>query len=81
MIATFAIDGPPRCSGLDVVRYDADGIVAALGEGLELVDTQQEQHRTPSGAVQAFSYFRFVRSSDHAPDRLQSEDGEQAEEL
>ena len=81
VIATFAIDGPPRCSGLDVVRYDAEGIVAALGDGLELVDTQHEQHRTPSGAVQAFSYFRFVRSSDHAPDRLQSEDGEQAEEL
>lgn len=80
VIATFAVDGPRRCSGLDVVRYDAEGIVAALGDGLELVDTQQEQHRTPAGALQAFSYFRFVRGSDHASDRLQSEDGEQAEE-
>ena len=80
VIATFAIDGPLRCSGLDVVRYDAEAIVTALGDGLELVDTQPERHRTPAGAVQAFRYFRFVRSGDHASDRLQSGDGEQTQE-
>ena len=80
VIATFAVDGPRRCSGLDVVRYDADGIVEALGHGLQLVETRRERHRTPSGAVQAFSYFRLIRTNDDSQDRLQSPGGERTEE-
>ena len=61
IIGTFAPDGPERCSGLPVCRYDAAGIGAELGEGFTLVETVAEAHRTPAGAVQSFSYSRFVR--------------------
>lgn len=62
IIGTFAPDGPERCSGLPVCRYDAAGIGAELGEGFTLVETVADAHRTPTGAVQSFCYSRFVRN-------------------
>lgn len=56
IIATFALDGPPRCSGLDVVRYSAESLAAELGKGFDLLEREREEHRTPSGAVQRFQY-------------------------
>lgn len=56
VVATFADDGPLRCSGLDVARYSADGLHNEFGEDFELLQSEREEHRTPSGAVQAFTY-------------------------
>jgi SAM-dependent methyltransferase len=56
VMATFALDGPPRCSGLDVIRYSAESLAGELGSGFELVESVREEHRTPSGAVQRFQY-------------------------
>jgi SAM-dependent methyltransferase len=61
LMATFALDGPPRCSGLDVVRYSPDTLRAALGSTLELVTSRSELHRTPSGREQSFVYCLFRR--------------------
>ena len=61
VIGTFAPDGPERCSGLPVCRYDAAGIGAELGGGFTLVETVADAHRTPIGAVQSWRYSRFVR--------------------
>jgi hypothetical protein len=61
IIGTFALDGPERCSGLPVRRYDAAAIGAELGQGFALVETLADAHRTPTGAMQSFSYSRFVR--------------------
>ena len=61
IIGTFAPDGPERCSGLPVRRYDAAGIGAELGEGFILVEALADAHRTPTSAVQSFIYGRFVR--------------------
>lgn len=63
VIGTFAPDGPERCSGLPVRRYDSAGLAAELGKGFALVETVPERHRTPSGAVQSFNFGRFVRQS------------------
>lgn len=63
VIAAFALDGPTRCSGLDVVRYDADTLAAALGNEFVLVDSRREQHVTPGGATQSFVYARLSRRS------------------
>ena len=62
IIGTFAPDGPERCSGLPVRRYDAAGIAAELGEGFTLVEALADAHRTPTGAVQSFIYSRFIRN-------------------
>jgi len=59
IIMTFAIDGPCKCSGLDIVQYDADKMIAELGPGFELVETGHEVHHTPAGNEQKFAFFRF----------------------
>ncbi len=56
IVATFADDGPEMCSGLPVRRYAAEDLVAALGEGFELVETRREVHVTPRGASQPFTW-------------------------
>jgi SAM-dependent methyltransferase len=56
LMATFAEDGPTRCSGLDVSRYSPDLLHATFGSDFELVETRREYHRTPSGVAQAFTY-------------------------
>jgi SAM-dependent methyltransferase len=59
IIATFALDGPERCSGLPVVRYDAEGLGQVLGERFELLDTRRQDHCTPAGVAQRFQYSVF----------------------
>lgn len=61
IIATFAMDGPDRCSGLPVRRYDEQRLVAELGEGFELCDARRETHITPGGASQEFVWFVLHR--------------------
>jgi hypothetical protein len=56
VIATFALDGPETCSGLPVERYDAVRLAAVLGPGCELVRSEREEHVTPGGRVQAFTW-------------------------
>jgi SAM-dependent methyltransferase len=59
VISTFGVEGPTRCSGLDVVRYDAASLQAELGENLRLLGSSNEQHPTPSGTSQQFLYAWF----------------------
>lgn len=61
IIATFAIDGPTKCSGLDIVQYDARKLMAELGGEFELLEENSEDHVTPDNKVQKFMYFRFIR--------------------
>lgn len=62
IIATFALGGPSKCSGLPVMTYDAQGLATELGSGFELVRAEEESHPTPAGTVQPFQYglFRHV---------------------
>ena len=59
IIGTFAPDGPETCSGLPIVRHDADSIGKVLGADFELVDTRRHEHRTPWGSVQHFQFSTF----------------------
>ena len=54
IIATFAIDGPDRCSGLPVMRYDATLLSAALGRAFALIGTRRQDHTTPRAASSGF---------------------------
>ena len=60
IIMAFAIGGPQKCSGLDIIQYDANKLTQALGSGFELVETGHEVHITPSGNEQKFMYFRYL---------------------
>jgi len=66
IIATFALDGPEKCSSLPIVRYDAAGLGAELGEAFALVETQAHGHVTPWGSVQKFQFSIFRRCVDRA---------------
>jgi trans-aconitate methyltransferase len=56
ILATFAPDGPPTCSGLPVVRYSADGLAQVLGDTFDVLETRREEHTTPRGALQPFTW-------------------------
>jgi len=56
IVATFGPEGPDKCSGLDVVRYDADSLHEQFGSRFRLVDHATELHRTPFGTTQQFLY-------------------------
>lgn len=55
----FAAGSPARCSGLDVVRYDADALQREVGEAWRLTRVIEEEHETPAGRVQPFLYCCF----------------------
>ena len=61
VIGTFAIDGPEKCSGLPVNRYDAASLAEELGEGFELVDSRRQDHATPWNSIQRFQFCVFRR--------------------
>jgi 2-polyprenyl-3-methyl-5-hydroxy-6-metoxy-1,4-benzoquinol methylase len=56
IIATFALDGPEKCSGLVVERYDADKLAATLGPQFKLEASWRDEHLTPWGSPQAFTW-------------------------
>ena len=56
IIAAFGPEGPSKCSGLDVMRYDADSLHAEFGARFRLMESSREPHRTPAGTTQQFLY-------------------------
>jgi len=56
IVSTFGPEGPMRCSGLDVVRYDAAALHGQFGASFRLVESSKEVHQTPWGAAQQFLY-------------------------
>jgi hypothetical protein len=61
IVATFALDGPERCSGLPVQRYGVEELAAEFSDLLRLVGARRERHMTPTGVEQPFVYAHFVR--------------------
>src|SRR3989304_6268020 len=56
IISTFALEGPPKCSGLNVVRYSPKSLYEEFGNEFELIESATEAHLTPSGTNQKFIY-------------------------
>jgi len=56
LVATFGPEGPERCSGLEVVRFDEDGLHAEFGGEFRKVGSARETHTTPWGSTQQFVY-------------------------
>jgi SAM-dependent methyltransferase len=61
IMATFALDGPEKCSGLPVERYDAARLTRTLGSGFKLRRSQRDEHATPWGTQQHFQFSVFQR--------------------
>lgn len=61
IVGTFTSDGPEKCSGLPVHRYDGDSLASVFGEYFDLRRTVIEEHITPSGVRQPFVYVVMER--------------------
>lgn len=72
ILATFAPDGPERCSGLPVARYSTDDLATLIGDGFEVVESRREEHTTPSGTCQPFTWVaaRTIESSTKTETRV-----------
>jgi trans-aconitate methyltransferase len=62
ILATFAPDGPERCSRLPVARYSADELAEQLGAGFTSVTSCREHHHTPTGVDQPFTWLLMHRT-------------------
>lgn len=56
IVASFSLDGPKKCSGLDIVRYSPETMHDEFGESFRLVESIGEAHQTPFGTTQDFVY-------------------------
>lgn len=56
IIGTFGPEGPAKCSGLDVQRYDSNSLHEEFGARFHLIDSLKELHQTPFGTTQQFLY-------------------------
>ena len=62
IMATFALDGPPQCSGLDVARYSPESLQQEVGDGFALAESFGGLHITPSQGKQSYTFCRFIRT-------------------
>ncbi len=67
ILATFALDGPQRCSGLDVARYDADALIEQFAPHFTPIHSSRTEHHTPWGAVQPFTWVVLRRTGSSGP--------------
>jgi SAM-dependent methyltransferase len=62
VLATFAPDGPTRCSGLPVRRYSPDDLADTYSKAFTLVNSEREEHVTPGGVIQPVTWVRLRRT-------------------
>jgi SAM-dependent methyltransferase len=63
IIAAFSIGGPAKCSGLDIVQYDAVKLKNELGRNFTFIEERHEKHITPAGKEQIFGYYVFTKNA------------------
>lgn len=64
IMMAFAIGGPTKCSGLDIVQYDVNKLMKELGMGFQLVASGHKTHITPTGNRQKFAYFHLIFNTE-----------------
>ena len=63
IISTFGLKGPPKCSGVNVVRYSAETLHNEFGSTFVMIESYDEVHNTPSNVQQNFVYCRFIKKT------------------
>ena len=64
IIGTFSVDGPKKCSGLEIKQYDEDGMKEKFEQSdFKNIECKREDHITPAGAVQNFVFCSFMKNS------------------
>lgn len=60
IVSAFGPEGPTKCSGLDVVRYDAESLHSEFGANFRLISSSRQVHETPFGTTQQFLYCHCI---------------------
>ena len=60
IVSAFGHEGPTKCSGLEVIRYDADSLQGEFGPRFRLLSSSKELHQTPLGTTQQFLYYYCI---------------------
>lgn len=63
-IGTFSHDGPEKCSGLTIKRYNEPELVSSLEKQFTKLQCITEDHTTPFGTVQNFLFCSFKKKAD-----------------
>jgi hypothetical protein len=61
-IATFSKNGPKKCSGLEICQYDEADLEAVLTEQFDKIKCINEDHTTPFGTQQNFTFCSFKKA-------------------
>ncbi|MBO9673097.1 MAG: class I SAM-dependent methyltransferase [Sphingobacteriaceae bacterium] len=61
IIGTFSKSGPTKCSNLPIQQYDESDMVSKFGEYFSKVECISEDHMTPSGKLQNFTFCNFSK--------------------
>ncbi|CAM3318485.1 class I SAM-dependent methyltransferase [Aquirufa ecclesiirivi] len=62
IIGTFSVDGPIKCSGLDIKQYDEAEMKEKFQQsGFKNLECKREDHISPAGAVQNFVFCSFIK--------------------
>ena len=61
IIATFAIGGATKCSGLNVRNYDKEALIQFLSPDFRIVDSMDYLYQMPSGDLRPYVYTLFQR--------------------
>jgi trans-aconitate methyltransferase len=56
VIGAFAPDGPDKCFGQPIQKYDAESLMALLGQEFVLIEERRHTHVTPGGTEQRYFY-------------------------
>ena len=62
IVGTFSVDGPKKCSGLEIKQYDENGMKEKFEKAnFENIECKREDHITPAGAIQNFVFCSFMK--------------------
>lgn len=61
ILSTFSENGPLKCSGLAISRYNKEDLIELFGENFKLLACHTENHTTPFETEQNFIYAVFQK--------------------
>lgn len=63
IVGTFSVDGPSKCSGLEIRQYDEDSMKVTFEKSdFKNIECKREDHITPAGAIQNFIFCSFMKN-------------------
>lgn len=62
IVGTFSVDGPTKCSGLEVKQYEETGLKNEFENAqFKNIECKRDDHITPSGSIQNFIFCSFEK--------------------